>query len=464
MEALLPPASPDFAAFGSTLRGHVILPGDAAYDDARKLHDPTVDRRPAAIVRVADAQDVARTIRFARASGLEIAVRSGGHSIPGHSMVDDGVVIDTTELKSLHIDPAAKVAWAGAGLTAGEYTKAAAEFGLATPFGDSPSVGIAGLTLGGGIGYLVRKHGLAIDSLLAVELVTADGRIVNASADENQDLFWAVRGGGGNFGVVTRFRYRLHDVGMVYGGALVLPLTKETVRGLVDLGAQAPEELTIIAFAMPLPPLPVVPPEAVGTPSLMLTLVHAGDAESGAKALAPFRALAEPMLDMVGPMPYPAIYELTGGSEDGMPPLAGQSTFINEFDDAAIDELLARHADPSIPFVFTQIRPLGGAMARVPADATAFGHRDAKLMIMVLAAHDGNPMPVIGWVADYLAKAFGDKRTGVYSNFLHDEGEARIRQAYPGSTYERLAAIKRRWDPTNVFHRNQNIRPLATAG
>ncbi len=237
MEALLPPASPDFAAFGSTLRGHVILPGDAAYDDARKLHDPTIDRRPAAIVRVADAQDVARTIRFARASGLELAVRSGGHSIPGHSMVDDGVVIDTTELKSLHIDPAAKVAWAGAGLTAGEYTKAAAEFGLATPFGDSPSVGIAGLTLGGGIGYLVRKHGLAIDSLLAVELVTADGRIVNASADENQDLFWAVRGGGGNFGVVTRFRYRLHDVGMVYGGALVLPLTKETVRGLVDLGA-----------------------------------------------------------------------------------------------------------------------------------------------------------------------------------------------------------------------------------
>src|SRR3954466_4066920 len=242
MEALLPPPSPDFAAFASTLRGHVILPGDAAYDVARKLHDPTVDRRPAAIVRVADAQDVSGTIRFAKASGLEIAVRSGGHSIPGHSMVDDGGVIDTTELKSLYIYPAAKIAWAGAGLTAGEYTKAAAEFGLATPFGHSPSVGIAGLTLGGGIGYLVRKLGLTIDSLLAVELVTADGRVVTASADENQDLFWAVRGGGGNFGVVTRFRYALHEIGMVYGGALVLPLTKETVRGLVDLGAQAPDE------------------------------------------------------------------------------------------------------------------------------------------------------------------------------------------------------------------------------
>ena len=473
MEAFqLPDAPLDFSRLAATLRGTLIRPEDEAYEAARKIHDPSVDRRPAAIVRVADARDVAKAISFARSTGLEIAVRSGGHSIPGHSTVDGGLVIDMTALKGLHIDPEARIARAEAGLTAGEYTNAAGEFGLATPFGDTASVGIAGLTLGGGIGYLVRKHGLAIDSLLAVEVVTADGRIVTASATENPDLFWAVRGGGGNFGVVTRFTFRLHEVGTTYGGALVLPLSAETLRGFAGLAAAAPDDLSVIAFAMPVPPLPFVAPDLVGRPSLVLTLVYAGDPAEGEAAVAPFKALATPLADMTSPMPYPAIYRFTEGAdgadadaaEGGMPPLAGQSTFASDLDDAAIDEILARHADPDVPFVMTQLRVLGGAMARVPTGATAFAHRDAKVMVMVLAAHAGDPRPVLGWVADYLARAFGDKRTGVYANFLHDEGEARIREAYPEDTYARLSAIKRRWDPANVFHRNQNIRPQATAG
>lgn len=465
MEAIQLPAAPiDLTRLEATLRGELIRPGDEGYDEARRIHDQTVDRRPVAIVRAVDARDVSRAIGFARSAGLEIAVRSGGHSIPGHSAVDGGLVIDMTAMKGLHIDPTARVARAEAGLTAGEYTVAVGEFGLATPFGDTASVGIAGLTLGGGIGYLVRKHGLAIDSLLAVELVTADGRIVNASASENADLFWAVRGGGGNFGVVTRFTFRLHEVGMTYGGALMLPLTRATLRGFVDLAAKAPDELSVIAFAMPVPPLPFIAPEHVGIPALMLTLVYAGDPAEGEQAVAPFKALATPLADMTSPMPYPAIYRFTEGADGEMPPLAGQSTFASGLDDAGIDEILARHHDPAMPLVMTQLRVLGGQMARVPAGATAFAHRDANLMVMVLAMVQDDPRPTLGWVADYLGKAFAGKRTGVYANFLHDEGEARIREAYPADTYDRLAAIKRRWDPTNVFHRNQNIRPRATAG
>jgi FAD/FMN-containing dehydrogenase len=461
MEAIqLPDAPIDFTRLAATLRGTLIRPGDEGYEDARRIHDKSVDRRPAGIVRAADARDVARAVGFARSAGLEIAVRSGGHSIPGHSTVDGGLVIDMSAMKGLHIDPAAKVARAESGLTAGEYTTAAAEFGLATPFGDTSSVGIAGLTLGGGIGYLVRKHGLAIvDSLLGVEVVTADGRIVNASADENADLFWAVRGGGGNFGVVTRFTYRLHEVGMTYGGGLMLPLTKATLRGFADLSAAAPDELSMIAFVMAAPPMPFIAPEHVGTPALMITLVYAGDPAEGERVVAPLKALATPLADLTGVMPYPAIYRFTEGADVQMPPLVGQSTFVSGLDDAGIDEILARHRDPAVPFVMTQLRVLGGQMARVPAGATAFAHRDAHMMVMVLAAFEGDPTPVLGWVADYLDTAFAGKRTGVYSNFLHDEGEARIRDAYPGDTYTRLAAIKRRWDPTNVFHRNQNIRP-----
>src|SRR5262245_59274887 len=256
------PVTPiDIDSLVASLTGEVIRPDDESFDEARHIHNTLVDKRPSLIVRAADAADVARAVTFARDHGLELAVRAGGHSVAGHSTTEGGLLIDLSAMKGLHIDAERRLAWAQPGLTAGEYTAAAAAHGLATPFGDTGSVGLGGLTLGGGIGWLVRKHGLTIDSLVQVELVTADGRIVTASEQRNPDLFWAVRGGGGNFGVATRFVFKLHEVGTVLGGALFLPLTREVLAGLQPVAEAAPEELTTITFVMGVPPLPFVPAE-----------------------------------------------------------------------------------------------------------------------------------------------------------------------------------------------------------
>src|SRR6478736_9759200 len=267
----------DFEAFEAGLSGSIVLPGSPDYDEARQVHHANSDGRPALIVRAADATDVARTVALARESGLELSIRGGGHSLAGHGTNDGGIVLDLGAMKGLHIDPDRRVAWAQPGLTAGEYTNAVAAHGLATPFGDTGSVGISGLTLGGGIGWLVRKYGLAIDALEAVEIVTADGREITASEDSHPDLFWAVRGGGGNFGVVTRFQFKLYPVGGILGGALFLPATKEVLRSLVPIAASAPEELSTISFVMALPPAPFVPAELVGTMSLVIMFVWSGD-------------------------------------------------------------------------------------------------------------------------------------------------------------------------------------------
>ena len=395
---------------------------------------------------------------FAADHGLELAVRAGGHSI--HSATDGGLVVDLSAMKGLHIDPERRLAWAQPGLTAGEYTTAAAAHGLATPFGDTGSVGLAGLTLGGGIGWLVRKHGLTIDSLVSVELVTADGRIVTASERRNPDLFWAVRGGGGNFGIVTRFVFRLHPVGTVLAGALFLPVTREVLAGLVAAGENAPEELTTITFIMATPPLPFVPQDLHFKPSVIVMFVHASDdIAAGQAALAPFRALATPLAEGVFPMPYPGIYDFT--AEGGKPgPGVIRSVMLDGLDDDAIDTILARVAAPSTPGAITEIRVLGGAMARVPADATAFAQRDARVLFALITSfQDPAEAPIHeAWTQEYF-EAIAAKGTGVYSNFLAAEGEARIREAFPGSTYERLAEVKRAYDPTNLFKLNQNIAP-----
>ena len=301
----------DFEAFEAGISGSIVLPGSPDYDEARQVHHANTDRRPALIVRAADATDVARTVALARESGLELSIRGGGHSLAGHGTNEGGIVLDLGAMKGLHIDPDRRLAWAQPGLTAGEYTIAAAAHGLATPFGDTGSVGIGGLTLGGGIGWLVRKYGLTIDALVAVEIVTADGRQVTASEDSHPDLFWAIRGGGGNFGVVTRFQFKLYPVGEVLGGALFLPATRDVLRSLVPIASSAPEELSTISFLMPIPPLPFAPAELVGTPSLVVMFVWAGDPAAGQAAIQPFREVATPLLDMAMPMPYPGIYELT---------------------------------------------------------------------------------------------------------------------------------------------------------
>jgi FAD/FMN-containing dehydrogenase len=289
------------------LNGRVITADHAEYDDARAVFYRSVDRRPAAIVRPTDATEVASVVSLARAADLEVAVRSGGHSIAGHGVSEGGIVLDLSQLKALEIDTWEGTAWAQTGLTAGEYTAAAGAHGLATGFGDTPSVGIGGLTLGGGVGFLVRKHGLTIDDVLGAELVTADGEVLHVDSESHPELFWALRGGGGNFGVVTRFQYRLHEIDAIVGGMLILPATPSVIAGFVEAAAAAPDELSAIANIMVAPPMPFLPQEVHGTPIVMALVCYSGDVESAEHALAPFRALAQPLADLIRPMRYPEI-------------------------------------------------------------------------------------------------------------------------------------------------------------
>jgi FAD/FMN-containing dehydrogenase len=449
----------DLESLAGCISGRLVVPGDDDYEAARHVHQAAVDARPLAIVRAADARDVAFTVLFARDNELELAIRGGGHSVAGHGTVDGGLVLDLADMRGLHIDPDARVAWAQPGLTAIEFTEAAATHGLATPFGDTGSVGIAGLTLGGGIGWLVRKHGLTIDALIGVEIVTADGRQLVANAQEHSDLFWAVRGGGGNFGVVTRFQYRLFPIGMILGGAVLLPPTADVLRGLVDVAQAAPRELSTISILVnAAPPLPFLAPEHHFKPAVIAMFVYDGDPEAGQAAIAPLRRLATPLGEMAMPMPYPAIYQFTA---EGANPSASsmRSGFFAALDDEAIETILGEMAAaPGAGMDFTQIRVIGGAMADVPSEATAFAHRDANVMVTVHAAHGEDRAGADAWINRYFG-LLALKTNGVYSNFLDDEGEGRVREAYPSATYQRLSQVKRRYDPSNLFRRNQNIRP-----
>jgi FAD/FMN-containing dehydrogenase len=443
------------------VRGRVIAPGDSDYDAVRTVVVGGIDRRPAAIVRVADADDVARVIGIARQTGLELAVRSGGHGAAGHGTTDGGLVIDVRDLKDLDIDAAARTAWASSGLTAGEYTTAAAEHGLATGFGDTGSVGLGGLTLGGGVGYLGRKHGMTIDNLLAAEVVTADGEVVVTDAESHPDLFWAIRGGGGNFGVATRFKYRLHDVSSFVGGILVLPATAETVQGFVAAAEAAPDELSTIGNVMPCPPLPFVAEEYHGKIVNFAMLAWAGDVEAGEAAIAPFRALAKPLADMVKPSSYAEVYP---PDDPDYHPLAVSRTMFIDHVDRPVAETIMRFLQASdSPLRVAQLRVLGGAIARVPADATAYAHRASKIMVNVAAFYEGDDKPRReAWVAEFSA-ALNQGDSGAYVNFVGDEGEARVRAAYPGATWDRLARVKAQYDPDNVFRLNQNVSPASGA-
>jgi FAD/FMN-containing dehydrogenase len=438
--------------------GRIITTGNAAYDHARTIFYGGFDQRPAAIVRPTDAADVSQVVSLARETGLELAVRSGGHSLAGHSTTDGGIVLDLVDLHALQVDPQQRTAWTQTGLTAGAYTTATAAYGLATGFGDTASVGIGGITLGGGIGHLVRKHGLTIDSLLAAEVVTADGRLLRVDDQAHPELLWAIRGGGGNFGVATRLQFRLHPVDTILGGLLLLPATPEVLAGFIALADAAPEELSTIANVMPAPPLPFLPAEHHGKLVIMATLAYAGAVEDGERAVAPLRALATPLADLVRPMPYPEIYP---PEEEGYHPTAvGHNTFIDTLDEQVARTILEYLQASTAPLSVAQLRPLGGAMARVPPQATAFAHRTSRHMVHVAAVYQ-RPEDAAehrAWV-DRFAAALQDGDARAYVNFIGDEGQARIHDAYPGSTWERLAAVKARYDPTNLFHLNQNIPP-----
>jgi FAD/FMN-containing dehydrogenase len=441
--------------------GRVIGPDDADFDEARRVFIGGIDRRPAVIVRVADATDVATVIGVARDTGLELAVRSGGHSSIGHGVSEGGIVLDLADMKAIDIDLEARTAWAEAGLTAAEYSAAAWEHGLATGFGDTGSVGIGGITVGGGVGYLARKHGLTIDALIAADVVTADGELVRVDADHHPDLFWAIRGGGGNFGVVTRFQFRLHDVPSFVGGMLILPASPEVIAGFIAAAEAAPEELSTIANVMPCPPMPFVAEEHHGKLVVFALMACAGEPAASERALAPFRGLATPLADMLKPMPYPEIY---GPEDDDYHPLAITRTMFVERIDIPVAATIVEHLEASDAAMrVAQLRVLGGAMARVPADATAFAHRDSRIMVNIATFYEGptDRDRRAAWVGAFAAALRQDDH-GAYVNFLADEGEERIRAAYPGATWDRLTEIKGRYDPANLFRLNQNIPPRAS--
>jgi hypothetical protein len=442
------------------LVGELITAEHDDFDAARSTLYILMDRRPLAIVRAANDNDVSAAVTFARERALPLAVRSGGHSLAQFSVIDDAIVVDFSQMKSVRIDPVGRVARVQAGATSGDLAGPANEHGLALSTGDTHSVGMGGLTTGGGIGFMVRKYGLAIDNLLSARVVLADGSIVTTSAIERPDLFWAIRGGGGNFGIVTEFTYRLAPVSEILGGELMLPASREVLRGYLEYAASAPDDLTTIANLWHAPPFPHVPAERVGELVLSILVTWTGSPAEGEMALAPLRALATPVVDTVGVMPYPEIYRLT---EFAAAPHAAsiRSMFAHDLSDATLDAALAAMEHASSPFSLIQFRGLGGAMARVDSDATAFAHRDQQYFLAIIglwldAAEDGTVHTA--WT-ESLWNEIRHEASGVYVNFLENEGPDRVRDAYPAATYARLAKIKQHYDPENLFRFNQNVLP-----
>ncbi len=448
-------------ALRTSIAGRVIAPDDAEYDRARTvMYGGGPDDRPAVIVKVADADDVVRVVALARETGLELAVRSGGHSAAGHSVVDGGIVLDLADMKAIDIDVEGRTAWAEAGLTAAELSQALDAHDLALGFGDTGSVGIGGITLGGGVGYLVRKYGLTIDDLLAAEIVTADGRLLRVDAEHEPDLFWAIRGGGGNFGVVTRFHYRLHEVGQVVGGLLILPATAETVAGFIAAAEAAPEELVDDRQRHALPADAV----RAGGASRRAGDLRASSSASGTRLPRNGRSHRSVRWRRRSPTwstrcRYPEIYP---PEDPDYHPSAVSPDDVHRprRSTTVADLILDRLAASDASMRAAQLRVLGGAMARVPADATAYAHRASRIMVNVAAFYDGpdDKPRREAWVTEF-AGALDQGDHGAYVNFVGDEGVERVHAAYPGATWDRLAAVKARYDPTNLFRRNQNIPP-----
>jgi FAD/FMN-containing dehydrogenase len=447
----------DLTTLAARVTGAVVTPEDAAYDEERKLFPGDLDRHPSAIVRVVDSGDVAAVIDFAKSADLEFTVRSGGHSALGAGIVDGGLVIDVRDLDNIDIDSDAKTAWVGSGVTAADFSTAAAKHGLVLGFGDTGSVGVGGITLGGGVGFLARKFGLTIDSLLAAEVVTASGDVLIADADNHPELFWGVRGGGGNFGVATRFHFELQPLDRIVGGMLFLPATPETIAGFLAESANAPDELSTIANVMSAPPMPFLPEELIGKTVLMGFLTWAGDLEEGHLVMDRFRALAEPLADFVQEMPYSGMYP---SEEEEYRPIAVALTgFTDEVSPERIEQILEAVAASDAPMRAVQLRVLGGAVSRVPNDATAYAHRDRATMVNVASFYEDQSTREkrLDWVRD-LHEKLTDGDAG-YVGFLADEGEQRTQAAYPHGNWERLREIKAEYDPDNIFHHNQNIPP-----
>ena len=444
-------------------RGQLVAPADPAYDEHRKVWNGSIDRRPALIARCAGVADVVAAVRFARRTGLRVAVRSGGHSFPGLSVADDALVIDLRLMHGIRVDPVGHTVRAQAGVLLGELDRETQAFGLGVPAGIVTHTGMAGLTLGGGIGWLQRKHGLTIDQLLSVDVITADGEFVRASETENADLFWGVRGGGGNFGIVTDFEFRLNDVGpLVLGGPIFWPMAESAnvLRFYRDWIAGAPDELMTIVIHRKMPALPAVPRELHGVPVVAVASCWCGDVDEGERVLKPLRSFGTPMLDLLQPKPFVDHQAMLDPSFPHGRWYYIRACDVAELDDELIDltaDFAGRMRSPLTAFPIWQ---MGGAVARVDDDATAFRGRDVGHTFNLT----GNTADEAGfdeereWVREFFA-ALEPFQTSVYVNFLMEEGEERIRDAYGAEKYDRLKALKRKYDPDNFFSLNQNIPP-----
>jgi FAD/FMN-containing dehydrogenase len=452
------------AEFEQGLSGRLIRPEDEGYDEARAIWNGAHDARPAMIVRCAGVADVMRAVDFARSENLVIAVRAGGHSLPGFSTVNDGIVIDLSGMTAVHVDPARRTAIAEGGCTWADFDHETQAFGLAVTGGLVSSTGIAGFTLGGGIGWLMRKVGLACDNLIAADVVTADGQLVRASEDENPELLWGLRGGGGNFGIATSLEYRLHPVGpMVVAGPIFFAgdRAEEVLRFYRDWVRELPDEMTTLVNLTTAPPAPFLPEEVHGKPVVAVIAVHAGEHDEGQALVQPLKDLGDPVADLIGVMPYTAMQTLidglwTPGAHNYM-----RSSYVDELTDGAIAATVARHRAVPSPHSEIHFQHFGGAVARVGDDESAFGNRSAQYVLNVIARTPGPEgyEENVAWARGTVESLAPVSRNAGYVNFMGDAGDERLRASYGHANYERLVALKRRYDPTNLFRLNQNITP-----
>jgi FAD/FMN-containing dehydrogenase len=443
--------------FKRGLRGRLLRAGDDGYHGTRKIWNGMTDRRPALIVRCAGAADVITCVNFARAHDLVLAVRGGGHNVAGNAVCDGGLMVDLSGMKTVRVDPARRTARADAGVTWGEFDHETQAFGLATTGGQISTTGIAGLTLGGGWGWLARKYGLACDNLLSVDIVTADGKLRTASNTENPDLFWSVRGGGGNFGIVTSFEYRLHPVGTVVGGFVFYPFAsaREVLQRYRELTQRAPDELAADAVLLTLPD---------GTKVAGIAVCYCGPVAEGERLLRPLKTFSTPLVDQLGPTSYTAVQTMLDASYPPGQQHYWKSSFLGDLDDKAIDTMIAHCTTPASPMCHGLLEyQLGGAVGRVDRNATAFAARDAQhaFLSLGLCSDPAEVKRCVQWAREFWQAMQPFSTGGVYVNYLGregDEGSERIRAAYGAEKYQRLLALKEKYDPTNLFRLNQNIQ------
>jgi FAD/FMN-containing dehydrogenase len=455
-------SKPTIEQLREQVRAPVITKDDLGYDEARAVHNGMFDRHPQVVIRAEQVADVIASVNFARDTGLDLSVRGAGHSAPGFGTNDGGVVLDLGLMKHVRVDPRTQTARAGGGTTWGDFNYATHAYGLATTGGIVSTTGIGGLTLGGGIGYLCRGYGLSIDNLISADVVTADGQAVTASKDDNADLFWALRGGGGNFGVVTSFEFQLHPVKDVYVGIFFYELesTGDLFRFYRDFIRDAPEHYGAFPAFQVAPPLPFVPADRVGDTFCAAVVHWAGPLEQGESAMKPFRDLAPVVCEMVGPMPYPAL----NAAFDPLFPKGIRSywkgNFVTELTDAAIEQHIIHGAKVPEMSATMHLYPINGACHRVGADETAFAYRNASFATVIVCAWQDPALDKerIQWVRDYYDATAPHSEPGGYVNFMSDDDQARIQDNY-GAHFKRLVEVKRTYDPDNLFHLNQNISP-----